>query len=109
MIGEMSVPSMGEMWKSFCPNFTHLFFLKVLAEGDGSWGLNPVFHNPHLKGPPSVLVVALNLTGRGALLNHVERKGEKQAWIPIGLAKLWREPSFNKANNGRLYRWIQIT
>ncbi len=61
MIGEMSVPSMGEVGKDVYHNFIQPFFLKVLAEGDGSRGLNPVFHNPLLKGPPSLLVVALNL------------------------------------------------
>ncbi len=43
-IGEVSVQSMREMGKDFCPNFLQPFLENV---DDGSRGLVPVFQNPH--------------------------------------------------------------
>ncbi len=47
----VSVQSMGEMGKDFCPNFLQPF-LENIERGscnDGSRELIPVFHNPHRK------------------------------------------------------------
>ncbi len=53
--GGMSVKSMGEMGKYFCPSFLQSF-LENIDRGscdDGSWELIPIFHNPHRKCRPS--------------------------------------------------------
>ncbi len=62
-IGQMSVQSMGEMGKDFCPNFLQPF-LESIGRGscdDGSRELIPVFHNPHRKCRPFPLAVAVTL------------------------------------------------
>ncbi len=49
--GEMSVHSMGEIGKYFCPNFLQLFLENSDRRScnDGSRELIPVFHNCHRK------------------------------------------------------------
>ncbi len=51
----MSVPSMGEMGKDFCPNFLQPFLGNIDRKNcnDGSRELIPVFHNLHRKCRPS--------------------------------------------------------
>ncbi len=49
----LSVQSMGEMGKDFCPNFLQPFLENIDRRScnDGSRELIPVFHNPHRKMP----------------------------------------------------------
>ncbi len=57
--GGVSVQSMGEMGKDFCPYFLQPFLENVDRRScnDGSRELIPVFHNPHRKrqSPPSAI------------------------------------------------------
>ncbi len=61
--GGVSVQSMGEMGKDFCPNFIHPFFENIDRRGcyDVSRELIPVFHNPHRKFQPSPSAVVRTL------------------------------------------------
>ncbi len=61
--GVVSVQSMGEMGKDFCPNFLQPFLENIDRRGynDGSRELIPVFHNPHRKFRPSPSGVARTL------------------------------------------------
>ncbi len=54
--GGMSVQSMGEVGKDFCPNFIQSFLENIDRRScnDGSWQLIPIFHNPHRKCRPSL-------------------------------------------------------
>ncbi len=51
----MSIQSMGEMGKDFCPNVLQPFLENIDRRScnDGSRKLIPVFHNPHRKWRPS--------------------------------------------------------
>ncbi len=59
----VSVQSMGEMGKDFCPNFLQPFLENIDGRScnDGSRELIPVFHNPHRKYQPSLSGVARTL------------------------------------------------
>ncbi len=61
--GAVSVQSMGEMGKDFCPNFLQSFLDNIDRRScnDGSQELIAVFHNPHRKCRPSPLAVAFTL------------------------------------------------
>ncbi len=61
--GGMSVRSMGEMGKDFCPNVLTPFLGNIDRRGcyDGSRELVPVFHNPHRKCRSSPVAVACTL------------------------------------------------
>ncbi len=66
--GGMSVQSMVEMGKNFCPNFLQPFLENI----DRSWELIPIFHNPHRKCRPSPSAVARTLeTLKGGLLTSM--------------------------------------
>ncbi len=67
----MTVQSMGEMGKGFCPNILQPFLENIDRKScnDGSQELNPVFHNPH-HGVPC----------RGALFGRVEREEENSIY-----------------------------
>ncbi len=53
--GGMSVQSMGEVGKDFCPNFLQSFIENIDRRScdDGSRELIPIFNNPHRKCQPS--------------------------------------------------------
>ncbi len=53
--GGMSVQSMGEVGKDFCPNFLQSFLENIDRRScdDGGWQLIPIFNNPHRKCRPS--------------------------------------------------------
>ncbi len=58
--GDMTVQSMGEMGKDFCPDFLQPFH-EIIGNGsryDGGRELIPIFLNPHRKCKPSPSVVA---------------------------------------------------
>ncbi len=60
--GGMSVQSMWEMGKDFCPNFLQSFLENIDRRScdDGSRELIPVFHNPRRKcRPPSAVTQTL--------------------------------------------------
>ncbi len=59
----MSVQSMGEMGKDFCPNFLQSFLENIDRKSckDGNRERIPVFHKPHRKCRPSPSVVAHTL------------------------------------------------
>ncbi len=61
--GGMSVQSMGEMGKDFCPNFLQPFLENIDRRScnDGNRELIPIFHNPHRKCQPSPLAAARTL------------------------------------------------
>ncbi len=61
--GWVSVQSMGEMGKDFCPNFLQPFLENIDRRScnDGSQELIPIFHNPHRKGRPPPSAVARTL------------------------------------------------
>ncbi len=61
--GGVSVQSMGEMGKYFCPNFLQPFLENIDRRScnDGSRELIPVFDNPHRKCRPSPSAVARTL------------------------------------------------
>ncbi len=69
----MSILSMGEMGKDFCPNSLQPFLETIDRRTckDGSRELIPVFQNSHRKGRPSLLQVPC----RGAPLSKLEVKG----------------------------------
>ncbi len=77
--GGVSVQSMGEMGKDFCPNFLQPFLENIDRGGytDGSRGLISVFHSPRRKCRPSPSAVARNL---GYLVG-----------VPSWAASSWRE------------------
>ncbi len=56
----MSVQSMGEMGKDFCPNFLQWFLENIDRRScnDGSRELIPVYHNPYRKCRPLTSAVA---------------------------------------------------
>ncbi len=58
--GDMTVQSMGEMEKDFCPDFLQPFheIIRNGSRNDGSQKLIPIFLNPHRKCQPSPSVVA---------------------------------------------------
>ncbi len=60
---EVSVQSMGEVKKDFCPNFPQPLHENIDRRScnDGSRELIPVFHNPHRKYRPSPSAVARSL------------------------------------------------
>ncbi len=85
--GGMSVQSVGEMRKDFCPYFLQSFLENIDRRScnDGSWQLIPIFHNPHRKCRPSPSAVARTLeylAGVPSLATSSGRK-EKQARINI--------------------------
>ncbi len=55
----MIVQSMGEMGKDFLQTFLENIIRR--SRGNGSRELIPVFHNPHRKGRPSPLAMAVTL------------------------------------------------
>ncbi len=59
----MSVQSMGEMGKDFCPNFLQPFLENIHRRScnDGGREFIPIFHNPHRKCRPSPSAVARTL------------------------------------------------
>ncbi len=59
----MSVQSLGEIGKDFCPNVLQPFLETIDRRNcnDGSRELSPVFHNPERKGRPSPSAVARTL------------------------------------------------
>ncbi len=59
-MGGVSVQSMGEMGKDFCPNFIQLFLENTDRRScnDGSLELIPAFYNPHRKCRTSPSAVA---------------------------------------------------
>ncbi len=61
--GGVSVQSMGEMGKDFCPNFLQPFLENMDRRScnDGSRELIPIFHNPHRKCRPSLSAMARTL------------------------------------------------
>ncbi len=61
--GVVSVQSMGEIGKDFCPNCLQAFLKNIDRRScnDGSRELIPVFHNPHRKCRPSPSAVACTL------------------------------------------------
>ncbi len=61
--GGVSVQSMGEMEKDFCPNFLQPFLENIDRRScnDGIRELIPVFHNLHRKCRPSPSAVARTL------------------------------------------------
>ncbi len=61
--GGVSVSSMGEMGKDFCPNFLEPFLGNIDRRSckDGRRELISVFYNPHRKCRPSPSVVARTL------------------------------------------------
>ncbi len=61
--GWVSVQSMGEMGKDFCPNFLQPILENIDRRScnDGSRELIPAFHNPHRKCRPSPPTVARTL------------------------------------------------
>ncbi len=61
--GGMSVQSMGEVGKDFCPNFLKSFLENIdrRSGDDGGWQLIPIFNNPHRKCQPSPSVAARTL------------------------------------------------
>ncbi len=61
--GWVSVQSMEEMGKDFCPNLLQPFRENIDRRScnDGSRELIPVFHNPHRKRRPSPSAVARTL------------------------------------------------
>ncbi len=85
--GEMSVQSMGEMGKDFCPNFFQPFLENIDSgnRNDKSRELSPVLHNPHQKMPTLSFDGGsqLGVPCRGALLGRVEQEGGKQVRINI--------------------------
>ncbi len=54
VIGEMSVRSMEEMRKDFCPRLIQSFLENIdrKSSNDGNRELISVFHKPHRKGRP---------------------------------------------------------
>ncbi len=72
----VSVQSMGEVGKDFCPNFPQPFLANIDRRScnDGSRELIPVFHNPHLSFGGGL---HLGAPCRGALLGRVVREGGK--------------------------------
>ncbi len=58
--GGMTVHSLGEMGKDFCPNFLQPFLENIDRRScnDGSRQLIAIFRNPHRKCRPSLSVVA---------------------------------------------------
>ncbi len=69
--GGVSVQSMGERMKDFCPNFLQPFLENIDRRScnDGSREVIPVFHNPHRKCRPSPSVVARTLEYLGGVLS----------------------------------------
>ncbi len=61
--GCVSVQSLGEMGKDFCPSFLQPLLENVdrMSFNDGSRERVPVFHNPHRKCRPSPSAVARTL------------------------------------------------
>ncbi len=61
--GGMSVQSMGEVGKDFCPNFLQSFLENINRRScdDGGLQLIPIFNNPHQKCRPSASAVARTL------------------------------------------------
>ncbi len=61
--GWVSVQSMGEMGKDFCPNFIQPFLENIDRRScsDGNRELIPVFRNPHRKCRPSPSAVTRTL------------------------------------------------
>ncbi len=61
--GGVSVKSMGEMRKDFCPNFLQPFLENIDRRScsDGTRKLIPVVHNPHRKCRAPLLAVARTL------------------------------------------------
>ncbi len=59
----MSVQSIGEMGKDFCPNFIHPFLENINKRNRNNGGreLIPVFHNYHRQGRQSPPALALTL------------------------------------------------
>ncbi len=53
--GGMSVQSMWEVGKDFCPNFLQPFLENIDRRScdNGGWQLIPIFNNPHRKCRPS--------------------------------------------------------
>ncbi len=59
-VGWVSVPSMGEMGKGFCPKFLQPFLenVDIMSCNDGNRELIPIFHNPLRKCRPPPSAVA---------------------------------------------------
>ncbi len=85
--GWVSVQSMGEMRKDFCPNFLQPFLENIDRRNcnDGSRELIQVFHNPHRKCRPSPSAVARTLEYLEGVPSYAASSGRKgkQVWINI--------------------------
>ncbi len=83
--GWVSVQSMGEVGKDFCPNFLQPFLENIDRRScnDGSRELIPEFHNPRQKIPTLSFDGGshLGVPWRGARLGHVEQEeGKIKFW-----------------------------
>ncbi len=64
----MSVQSLEEMGKGFCPNFIQPFLENIDRKrpNGGSWEMIPVFHKPHRKGRPFTLEYLVGVLSKTA-------------------------------------------
>ncbi len=76
----MSVQSIGEMGKDFCPNFLQPFLENIVRRrcNDGSRELIPVFHNPHRKCRPSPSAVDRTLEYLEGVPPYAASSGRKK-------------------------------
>ncbi len=79
----MSVQSVGEMGKDFCPNFLQPFLENVDRRScnDGSQELIQVFHNPHRKCRPSPSAVARTLEYLEGVPSLAASSGRKEGLL----------------------------
>ncbi len=85
----MSVQSMGEMGKDFCPNFLQSFLEKNDRRScnDGSRELIPVFHNPHRKCRPTPSAVAHTLEYLVEVPSKEASSGRKEKQVRNNIQK----------------------
>ncbi len=81
----MSVQSMGEVGKDFCPNFLQSFLENIDRRScdDGSWELIPIFHYPHRNCRPSPLEAASTLEQLEGPLRPLRAGGRKNKFGSI--------------------------
>ncbi len=81
----MSVQSMGEMGKDFCPDFLQPFLETIdrVSCNRGGRELIPVFHNPHRKfrPPPSAVARTLEYPGEVAVVTLI-------SWLRTGIDRI---------------------
>ncbi len=92
--GGMSVQSMGEVGKDFCPNFLQSFLENIDRRScdDGGWQLIPIFNNPHRKCRPSSSEAARTLEYLEGVPSQATSRPRRKKIVRLDHKWIWDSP-----------------